>query len=166
MEWLKTSCKIKEISWINQFYHGEVTRLHGINIISPHPDTIAYSNSKLCGAWTPKFLFTWSFSETSTALSFVTILLSGQLSLQARSERVSCMFCLSLRITSYSGFITRWTRVILHEKFHWRALHKPYVVTKIWCVWNKTFLLGPLVWNKKFSCFIHFHSDSVSTPCF
>ena len=43
MECLKTSCKIKEICWINQFYHGEVTRLHGISIISqgtlgPHPD--------------------------------------------------------------------------------------------------------------------------------
>ena len=36
-----------------------------------------------------------------------------------------------------------------------KELHmRPYMVTKRRCVWNKTFLLGPIVWNKVISCFI------------
>ena len=31
---------------------------------------------------------------------------------------------------------------------------RPYMATKRRCVWNKTFLLGPIVWNKVISCFI------------
>ena len=34
---------------------------------------------------------------------------------------------------------------------------RPYVVTERRCVWNKTFLLGPIVWNKVISCFISPH---------
>ena len=36
------------------------------------------------------------------------------------------------------------------EEFHTR----PYMVTKRRCVWNKTLLLGPTVWNKAISFFI------------
>ena len=31
---------------------------------------------------------------------------------------------------------------------------RPNMVTKRRCVWKKTFLLGPIVWNKVISCFI------------
>ena len=35
-----------------------------------------------------------------------------------------------------------------------KELHmRPYIVTQGRCVWNKTFLLGPIVWNKVISCF-------------
>ena len=36
------------------------------------------------------------------------------------------------------------------EELHMR----PYMVTKRRCDWNKTFLLGPIAWNKVISCFI------------
>ena len=31
---------------------------------------------------------------------------------------------------------------------------RPYMVIKRRCVWNKTFLLGPIVWYNVISCFI------------
>ena len=31
---------------------------------------------------------------------------------------------------------------------------RPYMVSERRCIWNKTFLLGPIVWNNVISCFI------------
>ena len=45
-----------------------------------------------------------------------------------------------------------------------KELHmRPYMVTERSCVWNKTFLLGPIVWNKVFFM-LHFTTfQNVST---
>ena len=34
------------------------------------------------------------------------------------------------------------------KTFHWRAPHKTIYGHKRRCVWNKAFLLGPIIWNK------------------
>ena len=52
---------LTNIFWVSYFVEFVLGRFSHFNI------AIAYSNSKFCGAWTPRFCeFTWNFSKTNT----------------------------------------------------------------------------------------------------
>ena len=62
-----------------------------------------------------------------------------------------------LEITLLDKVMSRnqWHIGVQEHHLMLKELHmRPYMVTKRRCVWNKTFLLGPIVWNKVISYFI------------